>query len=197
MKIHLIGHSIGAWIGLELLKVDDISARIHQCYFLFPTIERMAESPNGRLYIGMLQRFWWLVYMAAVLFAMCPTILHVLLLRLYFYIWSIPKHCIGTTLKYIRPTILTKIILMADQEMIRVREVDLDNVVRNKHRIKFYYGATDGWTPLDYQKQLKERIPDVDASVDEDQINHAFVLRSSIEMGNKVAEWISKKRVNF
>lgn len=86
---------------------------------------------------------------------------------------------------------------MADQEMIRVREVDLDNVVRNKHRIKFYYGATDGWTPLDYQKQLKERIPDVDASVDEDQINHAFVLRSSIEMGNKVAEWISKKRVNF
>lgn len=86
---------------------------------------------------------------------------------------------------------------MADQEMIRVREVDLDNVVRNKHRIKLYYGASDGWTPLDYQKQLKERIPDVDASVDEDQINHAFVLRSSVEMGNKVAEWISKKRVNF
>lgn len=179
-----------------MLKVDDISERIHQCYFLFPTIERMAESPNGRLYTGWLQRFWWIVYMAAVLFAMCPTLLHVLLLRMYFYIQSIPTHYIGTTLKYIRPTILKKIVHMADQEMIHVREADYETIVRNKHRIKIYYGATDGWTPLEYYKQLKERIPDVDASVDEHDINHAFVLRSSVEMGHIVAEWITKKRVN-
>lgn len=83
---------------------------------------------------------------------------------------------------------------MADQEMVRVREIDIDIIARNKHRIKIYYGAIDGWTPLTYYNQLKERIPDVDASVDDRQINHAFVLRSSVEMGIIVAEWISKKR---
>lgn len=195
VKIHLIGHSIGAWIALEMLKVNDISERIHQCYFLFPTIERMADSPNGRVYIGWLQRFWLLVYLIAVLFYKCPTILHVLILRMYFYVWSIPRHYIGTTLKYIRPTILKKIVYMADQEMIRVRDVDLATLARNQHRIKIYYGASDGWTPLEYYRQLKERLPDIDASVDENGINHAFVLRSSIEMGNIVAEWIANKRV--
>lgn len=85
---------------------------------------------------------------------------------------------------------------MANQEMDLIRDVDYDNIARNKHRIKFYYGATDGWTPLAYYKQLKERIPDVDASIDNRQINHAFVLRSSVEMGNIVAEWISMKRVH-
>lgn len=84
---------------------------------------------------------------------------------------------------------------MADQEMDRVREIDLDIISRNTHRIKIYYGAIDGWTPLTYYHQLIERIPDVDASVDDRQINHAFVLRSSVEMGKIVADWISKKRV--
>lgn len=196
VKIHLIGHSIGAWIALELLKVDDISERIHQCYCLFPTIEHMADSPNGRLYIRCIRRFWWLIYVCAVLFARCPTILHVFVLKVYFYFSSIPNHCMGTTLKYIRPSILKKIVFMANQEMDLIREVDYDNIGRNKHRIKFYYGATDGWTPLTYYRRLKERIPDVDASIDNHQINHAFVLRSSVEMGNIVAEWISMKRVN-
>lgn len=85
---------------------------------------------------------------------------------------------------------------MADEEMVRVNEIDLDIVERNKHRIKLYYAESDGWAPLEYYKQLKERIPDIDASVDDQQITHAFVVRSPVEMGNKVAEWISKKRVN-
>lgn len=195
VKIHLVAHSIGSWIALEMLKVNDISDRIHQCYFLFPTIERMGESPNGRLYRGWLQRFWWLVYLVAVIMSKFPIGLQVLLLRLYFFIWSIPRHLIGTTLKYIRPSILKKIVHMADEEMVRVTEIDLDIVERNKHRIKLYYAASDGWTPLQYFEQLKERIPDIDASVDDQQINHAFVVRSSVETGNKVAEWISKKRV--
>lgn len=42
----LIGHSIGAHIAIEIMKsLPD--ARITRSFLLFPTIERMAISPNG------------------------------------------------------------------------------------------------------------------------------------------------------
>lgn len=46
--LHLIGHSIGAWMVLNLLKDNDVEKRIQRCYLLFPTIEYMAETRNGR-----------------------------------------------------------------------------------------------------------------------------------------------------
>lgn len=45
--LHIIGHSIGAWCVLNLLKNKDIEKRIQKCYLLFPTIEYMAETRNG------------------------------------------------------------------------------------------------------------------------------------------------------
>lgn len=45
--LHLIGHSIGAWLVLNLLKNNDIDRRIERCYLLFPTIEYMVETRNG------------------------------------------------------------------------------------------------------------------------------------------------------
>lgn len=47
-KLHLVGHSIGCWMILQLLKNEDFAKRVVKCYLLFPTIERMAETPNGR-----------------------------------------------------------------------------------------------------------------------------------------------------
>lgn len=47
VKVHFIGHSIGAKICIELVKQykekHDASA-----YLLFPTLERMAQTPSGR-----------------------------------------------------------------------------------------------------------------------------------------------------
>lgn len=41
VKIHLVGHSIGSYISMELLKTPDINDQIQHCYLLFPTIEYM------------------------------------------------------------------------------------------------------------------------------------------------------------
>jgi len=45
--LYLIGHSIGAWFVLNLLKDNDIDKRVQKCYLLFPTIEYLAETRNG------------------------------------------------------------------------------------------------------------------------------------------------------
>lgn len=49
MRIHLIGHSIGCWIILNMLKDNFIAKKVTKCYLLFPTIENMDISDNG----------WW------------------------------------------------------------------------------------------------------------------------------------------
>lgn len=122
-----------------------------------------------------------------------PTIIPVCLVYLYFFVFSIPNQLIGTTLKYIRPTILSKIVFLADEEMERVQAPDYEHIKENVKLLKFYYGSTDGWTPVDHFRRLIENVPGVDAQVDIHEIAHAFVLRSSVEMGNIVAGWIQEQ----
>lgn len=56
-QLHLVGHSIGAWLVLNLLKDSDIDRRTKKCYLLFPTIEHMAESCNGRIFLNYVHTF--------------------------------------------------------------------------------------------------------------------------------------------
>lgn len=49
-QLYLIGHSIGAWCVLNLLRDDEINKRVKKCYLLFPTIEYMAETRNGWIF---------------------------------------------------------------------------------------------------------------------------------------------------
>ncbi len=53
VKLHLIGHSIGSKICIELLTrfTESGDHRQAYAYLLFPTLERMAQTPNG-------QRMW-------------------------------------------------------------------------------------------------------------------------------------------
>lgn len=194
VKIHLIGHSIGAWMLLELLKVPDLKDRIHHGYLLFPAIEHMRDSPNGWIYTNVVQRFWTLLTFIINVFAKLPTIVQIMIIYAYFFIMSIPRHFVGTALKYSRPTVLQKIVFLADEEMDQVVEPDYAVLEANVHRLKLYYGATDGWSPVNYCTRICERVPGLDASVDIYRYAHAFVLRSSVEMGKLVGGWIAANR---
>ena len=45
----LIGHSMGSYVILRLMKKLKMESNVEAsaAYFLFPMIERMAETPNG------------------------------------------------------------------------------------------------------------------------------------------------------
>lgn len=175
---------------LELLKIPAIHQRIKKCYLLFPTIEYMGISPNGCLYRKWIQKYWTIIYWLSVLLSYLPTVIPAFLIYLYFYFVSIPNQFIGTTMKHVCPSILSKIVYLADEEMERVQAPDYELINENKHLLKFYYGSTDGWTPVEYCNRLKANVPDIDAQIDIYNISHAFVLRSSVEMGKLVANWI-------
>ncbi|KAJ8713951.1 hypothetical protein PYW08_007571 [Mythimna loreyi] len=49
-KLHVIGHSIGAWMLMELLhKNDHLIERLSSVNLLFPTLQKFAATKNGKL----------------------------------------------------------------------------------------------------------------------------------------------------
>lgn len=57
--LYLVGHSIGTKIISELLKDEAISRRltVKRTVFLFPTLQKMRETPNGRKLIFFTSNF--------------------------------------------------------------------------------------------------------------------------------------------
>lgn len=183
---------------VEMLKREPtIRDKIQHSYLLFPTIERMAASSNGFYFTKIFQTIWFLLRYIVVLFSKLPVFLRVFLLSIYFWVASIPRHFLGTGLKYSRLTIMEKVLFLANEEMKRVVELDPDTLetLRSNHKIlKLYYGATDGWTPLKYCQELRAKIPELDLEIDARKFDHAFVIKSSEDVGLMVAEWIMNRR---
>jgi hypothetical protein len=139
VKIHLVSHSIGAKISLELLKVYSISCKVHQCYLLFPTIERMVISSNG-FWFRLFSRFFFLLHLFFFAFSFLPLVVRTLLLYVFCYLSGHPKYFLGTMIKLSAPEVLEKVWFMAKDEMEKVCECDDEIIGRNLHRLKFYYG---------------------------------------------------------
>ncbi|ALC42990.1 CG9186 [Drosophila busckii] len=193
VKIHLIGHSIGAWMILQLLQDEQIRDRIKKCYLLFPTVERMMESPNGWTFTKIAMPLYSVFgYVFFNLFNAMPIWLRIFLIQIYFWIFSIPKHYVGTALKYSRPSVAEKVVFLADDEMARVRGLQRELIEQHLPLLKFYYGTTDGWVPVAYYEELMRLFPQADAQLDTKGIDHAFVLRSSKPMALIVSNMIQQ-----
>lgn len=182
---------------IQMLKsYSGFHNRIQHAYLLFPTVERMATSPNGLFFTNTVLPFLFLLRYIVDIFSKFPISVQTLMLLYYFSLSSIPQHFLGTALKYARPSIMEKVLYLANEEMTRLNELDsetLQTLRENQKILKFYYGANDGWTPRKYIYQLKKKIPELDLEIDNQKTEHAFVLKSSVEVGKLVAKWIMRK----
>ncbi|XP_076246081.1 lipid droplet associated hydrolase sturkopf isoform X2 [Calliopsis andreniformis] len=168
-RLHLIGHSIGAWLVLNMLKDDSISKRVAKCYLLFPTIEHMAASPNGWFY---------------------TTILFIV--SIFAPLHGVPLKSNKALLQLLNPHALKKIIKMADEEMIIVKERDDEILSKHADKLWFYYGNCDGWTPVKYYKNMKSKHPHINAELCKNGYHHTFVLQYDKEMGHLVGDIINE-----
>ncbi|KAL7305322.1 hypothetical protein TKK_0002452 [Trichogramma kaykai] len=191
-RIHLVAHSIGSWFVLNLLKDKEISEKIVKCYLLFPTIERMAESPMGKIVINITLRIAKLLMFLAWIFTLFPHIFQIFLVRIFGIFYGIPSNCVSPIVQMIHPFSLHQIFSLAKQEMIHVKELDNDVITQHKKKLYLYYGSKDGWTPIRYYDDLKARHPDIDAHLCKRGFQHSFVLSDSIEMGKMVGDLINE-----
>ncbi|KAJ8664255.1 hypothetical protein QAD02_005917 [Eretmocerus hayati] len=191
-RIHIIAHSIGSWFALNLLRDKEISDKVVKCYLLFPTIERMAESPSGRFLTNIVLRVAAFIMFLAWIFTLFPHIMQVILIRVFGFFYGIPANCVGAVIQLIHPSSLRRIFLLAKQEMMLVKDLDNALITEHKKKLYFYYGSKDGWTPIRYYEDLKAKYPDVDAHLCRRGFQHSFVLKDAVEMGKMVGDLINE-----
>jgi len=194
--LHIIGHSIGAWIVLNLLKNNDIDKRIQRCYLIFPTIEYMAETRNGVFFNNFVSRIASvLIFLSWIFTTMFPVIVQTFMIRwsgLFYGIPMIPARSVKAVRQMLNPRALHKIIYLAKEEMKYVREPDDETISKHIDKLWFYYGASDGWVPVKYYKNIMSKYPDLNAQLCQRGFQHTFVLKNDEDMGHIIGDLINE-----
>nr|CAH7755726.1 unnamed protein product [Callosobruchus chinensis] len=192
-NIHIIAHSIGAYMALELLNHISIKDRLVDMYLLFPAIEYMAETKGGKILTWFVKYILWLIIFMAWIFNLFPEIIQNFLLNIYMFITRVPISQHRDNIKMlIQPAVLRRVFFLAFEELEQVRERNNNVIKDNVGKIRLLYGKRDRWAPLSYYENIKKDIPNVDAQIC--GLQHAFVLRQSAEVALVVSDWIKSKK---
>ncbi|XP_026551136.1 lipid droplet-associated hydrolase isoform X3 [Pseudonaja textilis] len=190
VKLVLIGHSIGSYFVLEIMKHSP-ELEILRSILLFPTIERMAESPQGRLLTPLLCQLRYILYIPIYLATLLPERVKSFLVRfaLNQQKWN-DQTLVTTITNLLNMDCIANIMYLASQEMRSVKERDNSTIKQHLNKLIFYYGTTDSWCPLQYYEEMKMEFLDGDIRICEKGIRHSFVLDSSKEMAEMIVGWI-------
>jgi pimeloyl-ACP methyl ester carboxylesterase len=188
-RLILIGHSIGAYMVLKML--DRLKNRIDRAFFLFPTIERMKESPAGKRFIR-----WYpiLIYLLPFLCFLLKFLipfdwLKRKIISNYFSNSPLEDRSILTDTvidDLLNPLTIKNLLQMANEEMSVVQKRPDDIIERFIDKITFYYGTNDHWVPHDIPTQMKYLYPQGDILECTNKYMHAFVLKHSKELAKIV-----------
>ncbi|XP_047390782.1 LOW QUALITY PROTEIN: lipid droplet-associated hydrolase-like [Sciurus carolinensis] len=188
VKLILIGHSIGSYIALQILKRAPELPVIHT-FLLFPTIERMAESPKGRIATPLLCWFRYALYVTGYLLLIpCPEKIKSLLIRMALQAMNLKTEFLQTNI--LQPFCLANAAYLGGQEMMQVVKRDDEIIKEHLSKLTFYYGTIDGWCPKKYYEDIKKDFPEGDIRLCEKKIPHAFILHFSQEMADMIADWL-------
>lgn len=198
VKVHLVGHSLGTWMTLKILKHHpEIKILLHKCYLLFPTIRGIEDGKNINCRISEIV-FWIYDHFTfiVVIFSKLPNCMKAAFFSIAFWIASVDREHIQPAIAFSKPAIVEKCVFLAKEavETIRFAVMDVDLFRKNKQLLKLYYGTTDGWVPLTAFREIKWAIPDIDAEIDTYGVEHSIVFQSSVLMGNILGKMVMENR---
>lgn len=162
VKIHLIGHSVGAKICLDLLKsLSKFNEQVVQCYLMFPTIEHIADSTKGRK-VPSFDRYFFLLRIFYNLFHLLPANWKAAVVKYFIKRDGMDvDEFLAPSLEYTNPRVIDRIWFMALDEMEKIKDLDVDHVKSNVHRLKLYYAEVDDWVNTKFYYTIVERIPGI------------------------------------
>jgi len=200
----LIGHSVGAYIALEIFNhhhaaykfpeiVDDWAGlKLKAGILLFPTISHIARSSKGWK-LDFIRRTpilnWLAPYIAKGLVSLWPNWALEGILR---YALRMPDHAVAATMRFLRSHDgILQALHMGRDEMMTITEVrwsddlwqvqDVDQRLKQRTKFVFYYAKSDHWVDNKSRDEfIEQRMRDVENKlefiIDQDDIPHAFCL---------------------
>ena len=208
VDIILIGHSIGCYIILKMLtaiKEKNLNINVKKSILIFPTIERMSRSPQGRVVTPVLNYLLRILLLILLLVSFIPTKLLEKLVQFYFSLRknssSVDKNVVKASFYMISSYSCVKsLLLMAKHEMQVVNKLNFEDIRSHHKELILYYGTNDHWCPLDYYHDMKQNyenhLIDFNHSnsllLDENNLEHAFLidLKQTETMSKLTAKWI-------
>ncbi|XP_017290324.1 lipid droplet-associated hydrolase [Kryptolebias marmoratus] len=186
----LVGHSIGCYIILEMMKRDP-ELKVLKAVMLFPTIERMAQTPQGKVMTPVLCQMRYLAYLPVFLLSLLPGRLRAFLIQLAFSgVPSLDRCVVPPCVELLSGDCGANSMYLGGQEMKKVVERDNLTIKKNLDKLIFYYGATDHWCPVSFFHDIKQDFPHGDFRLCERGFRHAFVLDAGQEVASMVVEWL-------
>ncbi|CAG8460942.1 5138_t:CDS:2 [Paraglomus brasilianum] len=185
----LCGHSIGAYIATQLLRSRPDHGII-QVYALFPTLQHIHKTPNGRLLSPLFHPTNTTLassLIASLRFILAP---HILTLLVKLVTSQSVAYAKITTQKLLHGHVVKNTLHMAMTEMQEVQELDEELIKENLEKFVFYFGERDDWAPVEHYEILCKKFPNGKVLICEDGCPHAFVLTHSEIMAAKVSQWI-------
>ncbi|KAK7059155.1 hypothetical protein VNI00_001782 [Paramarasmius palmivorus] len=138
-KVILIGHSIGTWVSLEVLKARPND--VYAVHLICPTISHIAKTPNGRRLSWLFQRPLPL-FISKLSYLLRP--LPAVVISTLFRAW--PENQVTVLRRLLRsPTSIFACLSMAHDEMQMIRDLDVALLEQHKHKICIYFAETDDW----------------------------------------------------
>ena len=173
---------------LEILKQLN-STRVIKVFLLFPTIEKMALTPNGQsvmkyLWSSLRNPFTGLIWLST---RLIPESVKKCVLSMHFN--STPREHLEPIMQgvmNIDEKSIYNILRMAGQEMRVVVDPPLDVIDDNINKIVFYYGVGDKWNVEDCYRNMAARYSGKEVNLCQRNIPHAFVECSSDFMADYV-----------
>lgn len=188
-QLYLIGHSIGCYMILHLLELLP-AEKVKKAVLLFPTIERISETPKGQLMKPFFTSFQWVLILAVWLLSIIPTWLQNLVMRLHFS--TTPSEQLDSMrqgVTVIDPRVMYNVLNMANQELQVVKELPIDLIMQHLPRLTFYYGVKDHWNMSDSYSNMLAQFSNGDIVQCPHGYRHDFVLETS----NQMADWCFQK----
>ena len=162
--------------------------RVLKCQLLFPTVERLALSKQGKSATPLLQYLRWLAPLFIYPVSFLPDKVLDYVLQWYFKD-STPECAVGATKSLISSGAIRTITNMAHEEMQNVVKADYDLIQKHLDKLWFYYGASDHWCPVEYYEDMKLRFSSGDIQLCKENFDHAFVLNDSDGMAKIAWKW--------
>lgn len=190
-KVILIGHSVGAYIILKMMEDNEINEKVEKSFLLFPVFEKMDETRNGKL-LGWIRLFYPFVLFFMWLISLLPSVILKIVLIMLATIFGIPKDYLLSFKKITEFTAFMRVMHMAYNELDTLKFYDKTKIAQFNDKVKFYYGMNDNWIPKCGYFDFKSQYPEYEIEVCRDNIQHAFVLKSSKYMALIVSNWIQE-----
>jgi pimeloyl-ACP methyl ester carboxylesterase len=173
ISIYLAGHSIGAWVGVQILGRD--VEQITQFFGLFPTISNLNLSENGQhLFYKLVVRngIRNLFSLGAHAASFLPKPIRLWIAEFIKKESELEPYVIQSLFNY---KILNNVFYMAGTEFNDIREANYDIIDKYQSKIQFYYGDIDHWVPQGFNQIMKKKYPNI-VTIDDQENKHAFVI---------------------